>query len=510
MTRLAELLAALSLATDAGRGYPAEKAIRTTLLSVRVAGELGVDGDELSCVYYASLLQPMGCTAFASEAVRTFGTDEVTGMPGFIAADPARPREAMSAVRASVRGARPARAARALVKNVTHGPAFASYATRADCEAAASFARRFGLGADVGRIVYEIHERWDGKGAPAGLRGDAIHPAARVIALADQAEIALRTGGRDETLAMVRRRSGGWFDPACARAMERCASASFAELDAGSVWDAVLAAEPGPPVTVTDARVDEIALGFADFADLKSPFFLGHARGVAALAEGAAERLGCRPAERTAIRRAALLQDLGRVAVSDLVWEKPGPLSPPEWEQVRLHAYHSERVLARSDALAALAQPAGMHHERLDGSGYHRGVSGASLPRAARILACADVYQALVSERPHRPAFERARATAEMETMVSAGALDHESAAAVCEQAGTPIRPGRASWPAGLTEREVDVLRLLAKGYTKKQIAAELTIAPGTVHTHTVRIYEKTAVSTRAGVALFAVEHGLA
>ena len=161
--------------------------------------------------------------------------------------------------------------------------------------------------------------------------------------------------------------------------------------------------------------------------------------------------------------------------------------------------------------LAPYAEIAGMHHERSDGSGYHRGATAETTPVAARVLAAADVFHALVEPRPHRAAVEPEQAAHEVDAMVAAGALDPEAARAVCESAGVAIRRGQASgpWPAGLTDREIDVLRLLARGLTKKEIAKALVIAPGTVHTHTVHIYGKLGVSTRAGVALFAMEHGL-
>jgi HD-GYP domain-containing protein (c-di-GMP phosphodiesterase class II) len=332
-----------------------------------------------------------------------------------------------------------------------------------------------------------------------------------VIPVADQVEIFHRLDGREATLTMLRRRAGGWFDPAVVEACERRADDIFAELDAGSVWDVVLAAEPAPQLSLPDRRVDDLAEAVADVVDLKSPYFLGHSRGVAELAETAARDLGLGDEEATSIRRAGLFHDLGRVGVSNLVWDKPGPLTAAEWEQVRLHAYHTERVLARSPVLAPLAQLAGMHHERLDGSGYHRGATAATIPIGARVLGAADVFHALTEPRPHRAARSLDQAAREVEAMVARGALDPEAARAVSAAAGVSRRHGRASarWPAGLTDREVEVVRLLARGLTKKEIAKALVIAPGTAHTHTVHIYEKVGVSTRAGVALFALEHGL-
>ncbi len=509
--RLAELLAAISLATDLGRGFPPEKALRTCLVAARLAEELGLDGQARSDTFYAALIHPVGCTAFTYEAARLVGTNELKGIPAYIRTDTARLREGLSAMREEVRGEPLGRAARGVFKELTAGRKLLDYVVRADCEAGTRFTERIGLPASAARVVLQVHERWDGKGLPAGLGGAALEPGARVIAVADQVEIFHRLDGRAATMEMLGRRTHGWFDPAVVEACERRSDDIFSELEAGSVWDAVLAAESSPQVTLPDWRIDDLAQAVADVVDLKSPYFLGHSRGVSQMAETAAHGLGLGEDEAVAIRRAGLFHDLGRVGVSNLVWDKPGPLTAAEWEQVRLHAYHTERVLARSPVLEPLSQLAGMHHERMDGSGYHRGVTAASIPIGARVLAAADVFQALTETRPHRAARSPEEAAHELEAMVAAGGLDPEAARAVCDAAGVSLRRGRASapWPAGLTDREVEVLRLLARGLTKKEIAKALVIAPGTAHTHTVHIYEKLGISTRAGAALFALEHGL-
>lgn len=508
--RLAELLAAISLTTDLGRGFPPEKALRTCLIAERLGEELGLHGRARSNTFYAALIHPVGCTAFTYEGAQLFGTNELKGIPAYARIDATRLSEGVRAMREEVRGEPVRRRVRAMVKNVTAGTKFLDYVVRSDCEAGMRFTQRIGLAESVARIVGQVYERWDGKGLPAGLVGEEIELGARVIALANQVELLHRGDGTAETRAMLRRRAGGWFDPALARAFERCADDVFVELEAGSVWDAVLAAEPPPIVSIPESRVDDLAEALADVVDLKSPYFLGHSRGVARLAEHAAAQLGLGDDQSSAIRRAGLFHDLGRVAVPNLVWDKPGPLTAAEWEQVRLHAYHTERILARSSVLAPLAEVAGMHHERLDGSGYHRGATAVAIPIAARLLAAADVFEALTETRPHRAALTPQQAAKEVEAMIAARALDSEAGRAVCDSAGVALRRGRTSgpWPAGLTDREVEVLQLLARGLSKKEIAKALVIAPGTVHTHTVHIYEKLDVSTRAGVALFAMEHG--
>jgi HD-GYP domain-containing protein (c-di-GMP phosphodiesterase class II) len=209
-------------------------------------------------------------------------------------------------------------------------------------------------------------------------------------------------------------------------------------------------------------------------------------------------------AEIVTARRAGLLHDLGRAAVPTGVSDKAGPLTTAEWEQVRLHPYHTERILARASALASLARPAGMHHERLDGTGYHRGANASEQDRLSRLLAAADAYQALTEARPQRPAYNPDEAARQLESE----SLDRDAVAAVLSAAGHSSR-GRRAWPAGLSDREVEVLRLLARGMTMKAISEQLFISVSTVHTHVAHLYEKTGVSTRAGAAVFAMGNDL-
>ena len=219
-------------------------------------------------------------------------------------------------------------------------------------------------------------------------------------------------------------------------------------------------------------------------------------------------RCGFPPGDVAATRRAALVHDVGRVAVSVLIWQKAGPLSPHEWEQVRLHAYHTERVLSRSPFLAGLAPIATAHHERLDGSGYHRGVGAAALSPPARVLAAADAYHAMTEPRPHREALPPDRAAETRGREANAGRLDVDAVAAVLEVAGQ--RAPRVERPAGLTEREAEVVGLLARGLQTKQVARTLGISVKTADRHIQNAYGKMGVSTRAGAALFAMQHGLA
>ncbi|MGH2967652.1 MAG: HD domain-containing phosphohydrolase, partial [Solirubrobacteraceae bacterium] len=204
------------------------------------------------------------------------------------------------------------------------------------------------------------------------------------------------------------------------------------------------------------------------------------------------------------------VHDVGIVSVPNGIWDKPGPLSAGEWERVRLHPYYTERVLERSRVLAPLALVAGSHHERLDGSGYHRGATAAQLSAGARLLAAADAYDAMTHDRPYRRALSAEDARTELSEAVRAGALEKRTVDAVLEAAGAAALDVRQGHPAGLSDREVEVLRLVAQGRTSKEIAKALVITEKTAGHHVEHIYAKAGVSTRVGAALFAMRHDLA
>jgi HD-GYP domain-containing protein (c-di-GMP phosphodiesterase class II) len=279
-------------------------------------------------------------------------------------------------------------------------------------------------------------------------------------------------------------------------------------LDSIGTWDAVIEAEPALAVMLSPERFDAALLAIANFVDLKSPYFLGHARAVADLAAEAGGQLKLPEESIRTLRRAGLVHDFGRLGISNSIWDKRGPLGAGEWERVRIHPYLTERMLRQADALAPLAAIAVQHRERLDGSGYPHGLAGAAISRPARILGAADAYQAMCEPRPHRPARSAGEAAAELRADVKAGRLDADAAEAVLGAAGHRVLRRREG-PAGLTAREVEVLRLLARGLSNKEIAERLVITPKTVGNHVEHIYLKIDASTRATASLFAMQHGL-
>jgi HD-GYP domain-containing protein (c-di-GMP phosphodiesterase class II) len=481
-----------------------EQALRTCLIGMGLGRRMGLTDGELRDVYYVSLLRFLGCTSDAFETAAVVGGDELVFRAAVAPALGGTPAELIRGVLPAITKDRswPARVgvATTFLRHGREIPAGVS----AHCEVAENLASRLGLDESVRLGVSHALERWDGKGLPRNLAGEEISLAARIAFVARDAEILARAYGIKAMMVTIRRRSGAAYDPSVAQAFLANSSGVLDEASGPSAWDAVQAAEPEPRLVVEAAELRAKLEVFADFADLKSPFMAGHSRATAELASLAAPA-----SDRDNVRCAGLVHDLGRVAIPNGVWGKPGPLSDGDWEQVRLHAYYTERVLSRCSALAELVPPAGMHHERADGSGYHRGSRAADTPPAARLLAAADAYQAMTEPRPHRAARSLDEAARELQHEASAGRLDRPAVEAVLAAAGHTASRSRTEWPAGLSDREVEVLRLIARGSSKKEVAQQLVISPSTADHHVRHIYDKIGVSTRAGAALFALQHQL-
>lgn len=506
--RLAELLAALSLASDLGMGLPMEHVLRQCLISMRLADRVGVAVSDRNVVYYTSLLAWVGCHIDAYEQAKWFG-DDLELKAGYRWVDftgaAARARFMLTHF-----GERRPLIERAKLGAELIGTGWGGRAKAMErhCFAAAQLAGQLGLGERVQRSIAQTFERWDGKGALAGARAEEILITARIVNLADVMEVCHRTGGLAMAISVARQRRGTQFDPALVDAFCSIAAGLFEELAAVTTWNAVIADEPGLAVSMTDGEFDTALEAIAEFVDLKSPYTLGHSRGVADLADSAAREYGLPVDECKLVRRAGLVHDLGRLGVSNAIWDKPGRLTHAEFERVRLHPYLTERILASSPTLAPLGALAVEHHERLDGSGYPRGLVGNALSPASRILAVADAYRTRVEPRPHRSACSALEAADHLRSEVDAGRLDGAAVDAVLRAAGQRVA-GRRNFPAGLTPREVEVLRLLALGLTHAEIAERLVISRKTARNHVEHIYVKIGVSSRALASLFAVRHGL-
>lgn len=507
--RTAEVIAALSLATDLGTRLPLEHGLESTVVAMRLCDRLGVDGDTAFGTYYAALLFYVGCTAEADVTSGLFPHADALAThftPVMFGSRPELVRGLLRALAAGT-GPWPARAARALVRLPTTVRAQIHHQT-AICEVGRMLTRRLGLPVEVQELFVGFTERWDGKGGPGGAAGEEIPLSVRIVHVARDACVHRMLGGHELAARTVKRRAGGAFDPAVADCFVGNARQLLERAEGTSSWNEALSLEPGPNRVLQGEALDEALRAMGDFADLVSPWLVGHSSEVARLAAAAGTAAGLGEVEVRQLRRAGLVHDLGRVWVPARVWGKPGALSTGDWEGIRLHAYHTERVLAPSDALAPLGRLAGQHHERVDGSGYHRGVTAAALSRPARLLAAADVLQAMTEPRPHRRARSRSRAAAALGREAGAGRLDPDAASAVIDAAGEPVP--RIRRPADLSEREATVVGLLARGLQTKQVARRLGISAKTADRHIQNAYRKIGVSTRAAAALFAMEHGLA
>jgi response regulator RpfG family c-di-GMP phosphodiesterase/DNA-binding CsgD family transcriptional regulator len=505
--RLAEVLGALSLACDVAYGFPLEKAMRSCVLSVQLGRRHGLSEETLNDAYYTSLLSYLGCTAFAHDAARASAGEDIAMHNAMfnMFADPSPGRFPRLLGRIG-KGTPLVERARGIARFLADPGAQTRY-DRAICEVSVRLSGLVGVSEAVRAALDQLCATWDGRsGEPSG---EAISILMRLDAIARFAEIAHHRNGRAAAVALVKKQRGRHFDPALAATFLRDADELLATIEGDSIWERFLAGEPGRCARVSASGIDDVAKAFAQLADLKSVWTLGHSSGVAAIATKAAEASGLGEDERDVLRRAALLHDLGRVSAPLRIWDKPSTLSASDWEIVRMHSYWTERVLSQSPLLREAAQLASAAHERLDGTGYHRAMPSPMLGKAARILAAADAYHAMREPRPYRPARTAGEAIELLRADISAGRLDRDAVHAVLDAAGLDAPRSRATWPCGLTDREVTVLRLVARGQSNNEIGATLGISPRTAQHHVQHIYAKIGTSSRAAAALFATDNQL-
>ena len=504
--RLADLLSGLSRLADLGFGLPIGTGLRSAVMSIRLAQEIDLPDDQARVALYTALLHHVGCVGYSHETARLLG-DEFVANRAAARTDAASTSDALrtflpGVVRGSPLRAKARLALTALIRGAGWGDAFTATA----CEVGRASTRRLRLGEEVEESIFHVYDVWRDHADRPGGRKAEIPVGARVARLCGLAVLFDSLGGPDLATRAVRQRAGGMLDPRLADLFSIHGEEWLSDLDRTDPHTTLLDEEPWPPLTTTDCR--PIAELFGDLADLKSPYLLGHSRGVAALAGRAAEQLGLPTPVVHDVELAGHLHDVGRVAVSNAIWDKTQPLTADEWEQIRLHAYYSERILAGSDELARLVPLVGRHHERLDGTGYHRGSQAADLSMPARILAVADLYQTRSEPRPHRAAQPPELVEELLTAQARRGGLDPEATAAVLVAAGRQVRVTRRL-PAGLSAREAEVLVLVARGLSNAEIAARLVISRRTAEHHVQHIYTKIGASSRAAAAIFAVEHRL-
>lgn len=502
----AEVVAALSLATDLAMGQPLESGLRICVLGVRLAERAGLSDEERGRVHDVALLRHAGCTA-ENQGFSSIVGDELAFREGAMVVEATSPRVLFPyMLRYLVRTNGLLGAAGKLAQMASERDRFQE-AVLAVCEVAEMLAERMGLPPAVQHDLLLANERWDGKSFLKRAKGDEVPVPVRVVQVAETASVYRALGGTEAAVAVVRERAGGAFDPELAELFATHADELCEE--PGSAWDAVIESAPDGGGPVGDEACEAALGAMAEFVDLKSPFTAGHSPAVARLAAAAGEHAGLPPDQVETLRRAALVHELGQVGVPSGILEKAGSLNADEWEKVRLHTYLGERILSRSPALGRLGSVAALHHERCDGSGYHRGAEAPSLPAAARLLAAADVFRSMTEARPHREALSEDAAADELRREAREGRLASDAVSCVLAAAGQEKGRRRRERVAGLSAREAEVLRLLARGLSTKQIAVELVISPKTADSHIQHTYTKIGVSTRAAATVFAMRHDM-
>jgi HD-GYP domain-containing protein (c-di-GMP phosphodiesterase class II) len=509
--RLGELVATLALAQDNAFGQPLESQLRSCLLATWLCEAAGFEEEVRETAYWVALLRYVGCTGHAHEVATVFG-DEIAIRAQTLVHDAANPAEVMRDVMAFATAGRGPDERDEIVRMIQEtAREWAVYNFSSGCEVADMLVQRLDFGPGVREALRFTFERWNGNGYPAHAQGDSIPLAMRVVHLSHDMEAIGRLFSPDHALDAARDRRDRTYDPALADLFIARGGAWFDRLGEIEPWDAVLAVEPEPHRMLTAAELDEALTVVADFIDLKSPYMGGHSRRCADLAGDAARVLGLSEEDVTRLRRAALVHDFGTTVVPNSIWDKPGVLTRTEFDRVELHPMLTEQMLRRSPALALLNTVACAHHEKCDGSGYHKRVQADADDLGACVLAATEIYVGLTAERADRQPFSPDDAAAELRRLESQGVLEPRASRAVLVAAGhgEPRTPSgkRPVNPGGLTRREVDVLRLAAKGLTTRQIADRLYISPKTADHHIQHIYGKINVSTRAAAALWAMQH---
>ncbi len=511
--RRADFLMVLAYATDLATGQSRDFALRSCVLATRLADAAGLDERERRNVYHQALLRYIGCNADTHLLAAALG-DEIALRQDLARTDMGNMSELGETIARALKRLLADAPPEVLARAVNEGVAEALHASvpilAGHCEVAKRIAQRIGLPEETQESLSQLYERWDGHGLPRHLKGDEVKLSVRLVTLAQDVIALFEAHGAEKMVEIITKRRGGAYEPELADLFLADVERYIEGLDQPVSRETILALEPAPHALLDETACEEAYLAIADMIDMRMPFTFGHSRAVAALADAAAKRAGLPASDIRDVRWAAYTHDLGELAVPVSTWMRAGALTARETDAAHLHPYHGERALVSlgedGKPVAALVL---RHHERLDGSGYHRYARGNDLSPAARILAAAEAFQTAREERPHRAALSDAAAAAKLRSAVREGKLCPEAVEAVLAAAGQSSRREAAERPAGLTPREIEVLRLIAAGHTAKEAARRLEIAPKTADNHIQNLYSKIGVTTRAGAALFALERGL-
>lgn len=511
--RLGEFVATLALAQDNAFGQPLESQLRSCLLASWLAEAAGLTKAERATTYWVALLRYIGCTGHAHEVATLFG-DEIAIRGATLVHDGGNPAEVMRDVVAYATAGRSPEETEQIIQLIkTSAREWATHNFASGCEVADMLVQRLQFDAGVRESLRFTFERWNGAGYPAHAKGEAIPVPMRIVHLSHDMEAIARLLSPERALEAARDRRDRTYDPAIVDLFLQHGATWFERLAKLEPWDAVLALEPTPHRALDAAALDDALEVAADFIDVKSVYMLGHSRRCAELAADAAQLLGMSAEQVRAVRRAALLHDFGITAVPNSIWDKPGPLTRAEFDRVELHPMLTEQMLRRSPSLAVLNPMASAHHEKSDGSGYHKRVRVDAVDPGASLLAAVEIYVGLTTDRADRPAWTAEAAAEELRMLASTGVVEARAARAVLVAAGhgepRSRTVARSQVVGGLTRREADVLRLAARGLTTQQIGERLAIATKTADHHIQHIYRKIGVSTRAAAALWATQHAV-
>jgi putative nucleotidyltransferase with HDIG domain len=405
VVRRSEVLAGLSYALDLTEGQRAGHAVRSCLIGMRIAEVLGLRDDERSSLFYALLMKDLGCSSNAARFAALFGADDRDLKARIKEIDWTKLLESFRfVVRSTAPGEFLLKRTWRLLAVMVAGQQGARDVVRTRCERGADIARMLGLTTDTAQAIRALDEHWDGRGQPYGKRGEEIPFLARILGLAQTVEVFFTTHGADRAFEIAASRRGTWFDPTLVDAMFtfRHDRRFWSGLGVNDL-DRLKAYEPiEQTLDGTDERLDTIATAFGKVIDAKSPWTFRHSTGVAEIAVAMAERMGMSAGDVRQLRRSALLHDLGKLGVSNLILDKPDKLTDVEFRAMQRHTEYTAEILGRVSCFAPLVEDAASHHEKLNGRGYHRGLTGEHLSPSARILAVADICDALRASRPYR------------------------------------------------------------------------------------------------------------
>src|SRR5580700_1563820 len=405
--RVSEIITALSYALDLTEGQPMGHSVRACIIGMRLAEQIGLPAAERGDLYYSLLLKDAGCSSNSSRLFHIVTADEIRAKRDVKLTDWTRVGwESLHYALTHVATGQPfLRRVRRLFQVAATQQQDSCALVKIRCERGADIAKQLGFSDSVVSGIYSLDEHWNGRGYPDGLRGDEIPLFSRIANLSQTLDVFHAERGPAAAIEVARRRSGRWFDPELVKAAI-CMSKNgtlWTSLEQPDLLNKVIALEPEQrQITANEDAIDNICLAFAEVIDAKSPFTYRHSSGVAEAAMDIAHWFGMKPRDLKLLRRAALLHDLGKLSVPNAILEKPAKLTDNEWTIVKKHPYYTLEILRRIPGFEALGEEAAAHHEKLDGSGYWRGLVAEQLSTFARILAVADIFDALRAKRPYR------------------------------------------------------------------------------------------------------------